>query len=128
MVPRPAHPDGFSLDAGPASPTLGGVTVETFQAEMEEALRAYDKFIVCLEKSTGDCHAALHSLLTKAIAAYESREPGLRHGIALDHQITVILSQSSEDRPHCAIYFNLHSPYRRQLREASVKADQNKQG
>lgn len=104
------------------------MTVETFEAEMDEALRAYDKFVVCLEKSTEDCRDVLHSLLTKAIAAYESRGPGLRHGIALDHQITVILSQSDEDCPHCAIYFNLHSPYRRQLREESAKAARDKEG
>jgi hypothetical protein len=53
-------------------------------------------------------------LLDKAIKAYESRGPDLRHGIALDKQITVILSQSDGPRPLCGIYFNLHSPYQRQ--------------
>ena len=51
----------------------------------------------------------------KAIKAYENRGAGLRHGIALDRQITVILSQSDNDRPLCGIYFNLHSPYSRKL-------------
>jgi hypothetical protein len=87
---------------------------------MEEALRAYDKYVVCLEKSTDDCRASLQSLVDRAIKAYETRDPGLRHGIALDHQVTVILSQADGDRPYCAIYFNLHSPYRRHLREIAA--------
>ena len=57
---------------------------------------------------------SLISLLNKAIKAYESRGPDLRHGIALDKQVTVILSQSDSPRPLCGIYFNLHSPYQRQ--------------
>jgi hypothetical protein len=36
----------------------------------------------------------------------------MRHGIALDREVTVILSQSDDERPLCGIYFNLHSPYR----------------
>ena len=32
-------------------------------------------------------------------------------GKALDKQVTVILSQSEGERPVCAIYFNLSSPY-----------------
>jgi hypothetical protein len=50
----------------------------------------------------------------KAIKAFESRGPGLRHGIALDRQVTVILSQTDGERPLCGIYFNLSSPYHRQ--------------
>ena len=37
----------------------------------------------------------------------------MRHGIALDKEVTIILSQSDDERPLCGIYFNLHSPYRR---------------
>jgi len=37
----------------------------------------------------------------------------LRHGIALDKQVTIILSQTENDRPLCGIYFNLHSPYKK---------------
>jgi hypothetical protein len=40
-----------------------------------------------------------------------SRGPQLRHGIALDNHVTIILSQSDGERPLCGIYFNLHSPY-----------------
>ena len=42
-----------------------------------------------------------------------SRGPHLRHGIALDGQLTIILSQTEHERPLCGIYFNLHSPYRK---------------
>ncbi|MGD1085224.1 MAG: hypothetical protein ABSA47_10810 [Verrucomicrobiota bacterium] len=89
------------------------LTVETFESEMAEALRAFDMFIVCIDKPPEDCRASLVSLLEKAIKAYLSRGPHLRHGIALDQQITVILSQTENERPLCGIYFNLHSPYKK---------------
>jgi hypothetical protein len=55
----------------------------------------------------------LKSLMAKAIKAYQDRGAHLRHGIALDRQVTIILSQNDTDRPLCGIYFNLHSPYQR---------------
>jgi len=82
---------------------------------MAAALKAFDKFIVCLGKSPEEFQAALQSLVKKAIRAYETRGEGMRHGIALDGQVTVILSQSDTDRPLCGIYFNLHSPYQKAL-------------
>lgn len=85
--------------------------METFQKEVDEALKAFDKYVVCLEKTPEECRASLNSLIKKAIKAYENREANQRHGIALDRQVTVILSQSDGDRPLCGIYFNLHSPY-----------------
>ena len=90
------------------------MTAETFKPEIEEAIRAFDRHIVCIDKTTDDCRCALESLLAKAIDAYENRQPGLRHGIALDRQTTVILSQTDGDRPLCGIYFNLSSPYHKQ--------------
>ena len=87
------------------------LTVETFKSEIAEALRSFDKFIVCLDKAPMDCAAALTSLMEKAIKAYLNRGPNLRHGIALDKQITIILSQTEGERPLCGIYFNLSSPY-----------------
>ncbi len=95
------------------------LTVETFETEIVEALRNYDKFIVCLDKTPEECREALVSLMDKAIRAYVSRGPHLRHGIALDKQVTIILSQTEHDRPLCGIYFNLHSPYKK---KAPVKA------
>ena len=46
----------------------------------------------------------------------------MRHGIALDQHVTIILSQSDESRPLCGIYFNLHSPYQKQSLPKTVKA------
>lgn len=91
------------------------LAVEDFQAEIAEALRAYDKFVVCLEKAPTDCEASLKSLMEKAINAYVNRGPHLRHGIALDKQITIILSMADGDRPLCGIYFNLSSPYQKRV-------------
>ena len=96
-----------------AVPKFFSVTAETFKPEITAALRAYDKHIVCLEKLPEDCETSLYSLMEKAIKAYANRGPNLRHGIALDKHITVILSQTEGDRPVCGIYFNLRSPYQR---------------
>ena len=89
------------------------MTVETFRAELLEAMRIYDRYVICIDKTPEDFEATLISLLHKAIKAYENRGPQLRHGIALDRHVTVILSQNEKPRPLCGIYFNLHSPYQR---------------
>lgn len=87
------------------------LSADTFKTEIAEALRAFDKYVVCLEKSPEECADALRSLMEKAIHAYQNRAPNLRHGIALDRQVTIILSQTEGERPLCGIYFNLSSPY-----------------
>ncbi len=87
------------------------MTPNDFKREIAEAVRVYDRHIVSLEKPTDEFHQILLSLVVKAIKAYEGRGPELRHGIALDKHVTVILSQSDSARPMCGIYFNLHSPY-----------------
>ena len=84
-------------------------------------MKTYDKYVVCLDKTPDEFQASLVSLLQKAIKAYESRGPQLRHGIALDRQVTVILSQNESTRPLCGIYFNLHSPYQKQPSPRSSK-------
>jgi hypothetical protein len=101
--------------------TLQTVTTELFSQEIAVAMKAYEKYIVCIDKTPEDFEASLVSLLNKAIKAYESRGPDLRHGIALDKQVTVILSQGDGPRPLCGIYFNLHSPYQRQALPKTVK-------
>lgn len=97
------------------------MTTELFSQEIAAAMKAYEKHVVCIDKTPEEFEAALASLLSKAIKAYESRGPDLRHGIALDKQITVILSQSDTPRPLCGIYFNLHSPYQRQSLPKTVR-------
>ena len=97
------------------------VTTKLFSQEIAEAMKAYEKYIVCIDKTPEEFEASLTSLLNKAIKAYESRGPDLRHGIALDKQITVILSQNDGPRPLCGIYFNLHSPYQRQSLPKTVQ-------
>lgn len=91
------------------------MTVETFETEIQEALATFGKFIICLEKTPEQCESSLRSLMEKAIHAFESRDTGLRHGLALDKQVTIILSQSEGDLPLCGIYFNLSSPYARRV-------------
>jgi hypothetical protein len=99
------------------------VTVELFRQEIREALKAYEKFIVCLDKVPDDCKHSLESLMEKAIKAYENRGPHLRHGIALDKHVTIILSQTENERPLCGIYFNLHSPYQKKATPRTAKAE-----
>ena len=89
------------------------LTAATFQAEIAEAVASYDRYVVCLEKTPEDCSESLPRLVQKAIQAYLTRAPGLRHGVALDRHVTIILSQTNEDRPLCGIYFNLSSPYQK---------------
>lgn len=96
---------------------------ELFRPEIREALKAYEKFIVCLDKVPDDCEQSLASLMEKAIKAYENRGPHLRHGIALDKYVTIILSQTEHERPLCGIYFNLHSPYQKKAAPRAAKAE-----
>ena len=101
---------------------MARVTVETFKSEIADALKAYDRFVICIDKTPEEFESSLVSLLNKAIKAYESRGPQLRHGIALDKHVTVILSQNDTPRPLCGIYFNLHSPYQKPTAAKAVRA------
>lgn len=89
------------------------MTADSYRSEITAALKTFDKFVVCLDKTPEDCERSLNSLMQKAIKAYENRGEGMRHGIALDNQVTIILSQTDGDLPLCGIYFNLHSPYKK---------------
>jgi hypothetical protein len=100
------------------------ISADIFEAEMMEAYRAYERHIVCLEKPPDDFQAALRRLMVKAIHAYETRPEGLRHGIALDRHLTIILSQIDGPRPMCGIYFNLSSPYQSQMSTAAPAGPQ----
>ena len=97
--------------------------METFATELSAALKNYDRHVVCLDKSPEECASSLQSLLAKAINAYLHRAPELRHGIALDRHITIILSHTEGPRPLCGIYFNLHSPY---SKKTPAKAERQK--
>jgi hypothetical protein len=97
------------------------VTVETFRPEIAEAMSAYEKYVICIQKTPEEFEDSLMSLIHKAIKAYEARGPDLRHGIALDKYVTVILSQNEGPRPLCGIYFNLYSPYQKQLPNKSAR-------
>jgi len=97
------------------------LTVETFESEILDAIKAYDKYVVCIDKVPEDCKESLLSLMEKAVKAYTTRAPGFRHGIALDKQLTIILSQTEGDRPLCGIYFNLHSPYKKKTGASKTK-------
>ena len=98
------------------------MTAETFKPEMAAALKAYDKYVICIDKTPEQFQASLISLLIKAIHAYENRGPGFRHGISVDPFLTVILSENDSLRPLCGIYFNLHSPYQKDALPKSVRA------
>lgn len=95
--------------------------VNDFKREVAHAVKQYHLHVICVKKTPDEFEAALESLLQKAIKAYESRAPGMRHGIALDREVTVILSQGDGERPLCGIYFNLHSPYKKEALPKTVK-------
>ena len=94
--------------------------VDDFQEEIAQAVRNFDRFVICIDQTPEDFLRSLRSLLKKAITAYADRGPGLRHGRAIDRHVTVMLSQTESDRPLCGIYFNLHSPYQRQVQLSSL--------
>jgi hypothetical protein len=98
------------------------MTAETFKREVADAIKNFDRYVICLQKTPEEFEAAVKSLLQKAIAAYEQRTPGMRHGIALDKELTIILSQGDDARPLCGIYFNLHSPYKKESLPKTVKS------
>lgn len=87
--------------------------VDDFAPEIAAATASYEKYVVCIDKTPEEFLKSLGSLMEKAIRAFATRAPGLRHGIALDRQVTIILSENEGGRPLCGIYFNLHSPYQR---------------
>jgi len=89
------------------------LTVESFRGEIEESVKNFDLYVVCLEKAPDECRESLERLMKKAIDAYAGRAPNLRHGIALDNQVTIMISQTDGEMPLCGIYFNLSSPYRK---------------
>lgn len=95
--------------------------MDTFKREIAHAVKQYHLHVICVKKTPDEFEAALYSLLEKAIQAYESRPAGLRHGIALDKEVTVILSQGDGERPLCGIYFNLHSPYKKESLPKTVQ-------
>jgi hypothetical protein len=97
------------------------MTVDTFKREIGEAVKNYDRYVICLQKTPDEFAAALESLMQKAIKAYESRPAGMRHGIALDKEVTIILSLGDGERPLCGIYFNLHSPYKKDALPRTVQ-------
>ena len=93
-----------------------------FRSEIAEAVKAFEKYVICLDKTPEQCEASLVSLVEKAIKVYQNRGPNLRHGIAVDKQVTIILSQTENERPLCGIYFNLYSPYHKKTANAAAKA------
>ena len=70
------------------------LNTETFHHEINNAMLSYDRHVVCVFKTPDECLEAIERLMIKAIKAYENRAEGMRHGIALDKEITIMLSQS----------------------------------
>jgi len=97
------------------------MTTNDFRREMDAAVKNYDRFVICLQKTPDEFLVTLESLLAKAIKAYAGRAAGMRHGIALDKEVTIILSQADGELPLCGIYFNLHSPYKKDALPKTVQ-------
>ena len=79
------------------------LTNETFRREIDAAMLSYDRHVVCIFKTPDDCLEAIERLMLKAIKAYETRAAGMRHGIALDKEIAIMLSQGEGDAPLCTL-------------------------
>lgn len=83
---------------------------EDFQAQMEAAVKQYDRCIVSLGLAPRDFAASLVGMVERAINQFVQRAPGMRHGITVSQQVTVIISDY-QGQVACNIYFNLHSDY-----------------
>lgn len=92
---------------------------ETFSDQITEALKQYDRTVVCLEKTPDSFECTVQSLVKKAILAYGQRKSDQRQAIALDRHVTVIITQT-EDNPVCGIYLNLSSPYKKLIKKGLV--------
>jgi hypothetical protein len=114
------------LQSGGNDFILEVMTIDLFKREIAAAVKAYEKYVVCIDKTPEEFEVSLNSLMDKAITAYENRGEGMRHGIALDKRVTVILSLGDEERPMCGIYFNLHSPYQKASLPKTVKSFSDK--
>lgn len=97
------------------------MTTNDFRREIDAAVKNFDRYVICLQKTPDEFDAALESLLQKSIKAYETRAEGMRHGIALDKEVTIILSQGDGEKPLCGIYFNLHTPYKKDALPKTVQ-------
>jgi len=83
------------------------VTVETFRPELLEAMRAYDRYDICIDKFPKNLKPHLISLLHKAIRLTKAAGNKLRHGIALDQTCHGHLSQEWIRRAHCAGFISI---------------------
>lgn len=93
-----------------------------FKDQIDAAVSAYDKFIVCIGKPPDEFSFSMASLGLKALKAFETRAEGNKHGIACDKFVTIIFSQQDGGRPPlCGVYFNLHSPYTKAHDQTPVK-------
>jgi hypothetical protein len=50
------------------------VTVETFKEEMAQAMKAYERYVICIDKTPEEFEASLISLVIKAINAFRARQ------------------------------------------------------
>lgn len=86
------------------------MTPKDFQQQIVAAVKAFDRCVVSLDAPPVDFATTLPGLVRKAIAQFEKRAPGMRHGIVLNRHVTVMVSDH-HGRVLCNIYFNLHSDY-----------------
>jgi hypothetical protein len=96
------------------------ISVDTFSRQIDEAKKNYERHVICLGQLPEELD--LKPLVEHAILAFSKRPRELRHAVALNGYITVILSKSDSEVPHCAIYFNLHSPYLHDARFRSTRS------
>ena len=73
ILPEGRRPKCFWLHFPRGLPLRVAVTTELFSPEIAEAMKAYEKYVICIDKTPEEFEASLTSLLNKAIKAYEGR-------------------------------------------------------
>lgn len=94
-----------------------------YASQIAEATAAYSKYIVCLERP--EAERCVTALIDRAVAAFEKKPEGAKHGIAFDHLITVFISERAGSEPSCAVFFNLSTPWRIEHAQATKIEDHN---
>ena len=96
------------------------VTIETFKKEIATAVKAFDKYIVSLEKSPEELRLP-RSVMAEGARRLRELCPGMRHGLALDKQVTIILSQRHRAPAEWHL-FQFNCPYQKNALPGTVKA------
>lgn len=103
------------------------MTPDDFKREIAAAVKAYDKFCIVLELPSCDVEKNIVNLVGRAIKLYDSKDRNRTAAMSMNSCLTVQLSDAAnEPLPRCSIYFNLHSFYVEEAKQAAKAKEKAK--